>query len=56
MKPRNYVAKHLHKSCKPSVQLSKKSSLLISAELQDMEENALEEPVGRYKQYIDEEE
>ena len=42
MKSRNYVAKHLHKSCRASVVPSKRDSLLRSADLQDMKQDALE--------------
>lgn len=43
------VAKHMNTFCKPSVQLSKKSSLLRSAELKDVEEMALEGAVEANK-------
>lgn len=43
------VARHMNTFNKPSVVLSKKSTLLRSAELQDMEEMALEEAVEANK-------
>ena len=49
MKLRNYPAKHMNTFNKPSVQPSKKSSLLISAELQDMKQDALEGVVEAVK-------
>lgn len=38
MKIRNYVRKHLHKTCKPSIVASKRDKLLSEVELQEKEE------------------
>ena len=46
MMTRNYVAKHLHKSCRASVEQSKKDSMLRQVELREADQNASESLVG----------
>jgi hypothetical protein len=54
MKPRNYVAKHLHTFNRASVVLSKRFSLLREAELRVEEQNASEEVLDVSKGASDE--